>query len=194
ILVRGTSRENYQKLDDDPRVLFMEDLAYAESTCLYRKACGFEPIVIEREADLNGSWVLNEYESNLQTFGPSGTPYRLDITHEGDKLTIRSRTIVEWGDDGVVEEKIDADGSETRSIVYNNERRVQRARWPPARDTLNVNARVTLSWGGREVKVKSHDTWVLQRKGKRLVITKVVSSPRGTQTSVVVYDKVGSER
>src|SRR5690606_35092273 len=119
-MVRGTSRENYQKLDDDPRVLFMEDLSYAQSTKRYRMACGLEPLEIDREADLNGSWVLNEYESNLQTFGPSGTPYRLDITHEGDKLIIRSRTIVEWADDDVVEEKIIADGSETHSVVYNN--------------------------------------------------------------------------
>jgi mannan endo-1,4-beta-mannosidase len=193
-MVRGTSRENYQKLDEDPRVLFMEDLAFAKSTASYRKVCGFEPIVINREADLNGSWVLNEYESKLQTFGPAGTPYRLDITHNGDELLIKSRTIVEWGDDDINEEKIVADGSETHSVVYNNAPRLQTARWSPARDTLNVDAKVTFTWGGRKVHVKSHDTWVLQRKGKRLVITKVVSSPRGTQTSLVVYDKMDSKR
>lgn len=193
-MVRGTSRDNYEKLDEDPRVLFMEDVAFVETTALYRKACGLEPLVIEREADLNGTWVLNEYESKLQTFGPSGTPYRLDIVHNGDELTIKTRTIVEWDDDDVDEEKIIADGRETHSVVYNDAPRVQTARWSPARDTLNVDAKVIFTWGGNEVHVKSHDKWVLQRKGRRLVIKKVVSSPRGTQTSVVVYDKVESRQ
>ncbi|HEY4653091.1 MAG TPA: glycosyl hydrolase [Cyclobacteriaceae bacterium] len=188
-MVRGTSKEDYEKLAEDPGPLFMEDPAYSEGTRDYRIACGFEPLTTNRQADFTGAWVLNEYESKLQTFGPSGTPYKLDITQKNNELFIKSRSIVEWADDAITEETLTLDGRDIKSTVFNNAPRIQNARWSAEKDTLNIDSRMSFNFGGRKVDIDSKDTWTLQRKGKKLVIIRVVSSSRGTQTSTIVYYK-----
>lgn len=188
-MVRGTSREAYDALANDPRVLFMEDAAYSQTTAPYRKICGMEPLAYDRQADFTGEWVLDECESTLQTFGPSGTPYKLNIIQKDDELYIKSRTIVEWADDQVNEEHLKLDGSDVRSTAFNNAPQVQNANWSQEKDTLIINATVTFNYGGTEIDINSKDTWSLQRKGKKLVISRVVSSSRGKQKSTIVYDK-----
>lgn len=188
-MVRGTSREAYENLINDPRVLFMEDRSYAQTTAPYRKACGMEPLVYNAKADFTGEWLLNEYESKLETFGPTGTPYKLNITQNDDELVITSSTIVEWADDEVTIDRLKLDGSESVSTAFNNAPRVESARWSPEKDTLIVDATMTFNYGGTKIDIKSKDTWALQRKGKKLVISRVVSSSRGKQKSAIVYDK-----
>lgn len=188
-MVRGTSREAYENLANDPRVLFLEDPAYVETTAAYRKACGLPPLVIDRKADFTGEWLLNEYESKLQTFGPAGTPYKLTIVQKDNELLITSRMIVEWADDQVTQERLKLDGSDSKSTAFNDAPRVQNANWSTEKDTLNIDSRVTLNYAGRKIDIKSKDIWTLHRKGKKLVISRIVSSSRGKQKSIVVYDK-----
>lgn len=187
-MVRGTSREAYEDLVNDPRVLFMEDPSYVQTTAAYRKACGMEPLVYDGQADFTGEWLLNEYESKLETFGPTGTPYKLNITQQENELLITSSTIVEWADDQVTTERLKLDGSDNVS-TFSNAPRVQKANWSPEKDTLIIDATVTFNYGGTQIDIKSKDTWTLQRKGKKLVISRVVSSSRGKQKSTIVYDK-----
>ena len=188
-MVRGTSREAYEALANDPRVLFLEDAAYVKTTDAYRRACGLPPLVVDRAADFTGEWVLNEYESKLQTFGPSGTPYKLSIVQKDNELFIKSNTIVEWADDRVSEERLTLDGRDNKSTAFNNEPRIQNANWSPDKDTLNIVSKVLFHYAGNEIEITTNDLWTLQRKGEKLVISRVVSTSRGKQKSTVVYDK-----
>src|SRR5690606_36476391 len=188
-MVRGTSREAYEALANDPRVLFLEDAAYVKTTDAYRRACGLPPLVVDRAADFTGEWVLNEYESKLQTSAPSGTPSKLSIVQTDNELLIKSNTIVEWADDQISEERLTLDGSDNKSTAFNNDPRIQNANWSHDKDTLNIVSKVLFHYVGNEIEITTNDLWTLQRKGEKLVISRVVSTSRGKQKSTVVYDK-----
>jgi len=81
------------------------------------------------------------------------------------------------------------DGSDMVSMVFNNSPRVQNANGSAARDTLTIEARITLSFGGAPVEIKSQDVWTLKRRGKTLVIFQKVDSPRGPRESTLVYNR-----
>jgi len=187
-MTRGTSRETYEKLAANSRAIFMEDKAYAEGTMAYRKACGFEPLALNRPADFTGTWMLNEYESKVQA-GPSSTPYKLDIAQQGTELTIKSTSVVEWADDEVTEQTLTLDGKDIFSTGFNNAPRVQHANWSVARDTLVIDSKVTFNFGNRPIEINAKDTWQLKRRDKKLVIVQKVNSRVGERTSILVYDK-----
>jgi hypothetical protein len=188
-MTRNTSRTDYEKLANDPRVVFMEDAAFCKGTASYRKTCGLDPISIDRTADFTGTWRLNEYESKIQNAGPSNTPYKLEIAQVDNEMRIRSTSIVEWADDEVTTQSINLDGSDVKSTVFNNSPRVQNAHWSPQQDSLTIQSKVSFNFGGRALEVKTRDVWMLERRGQKLVISQTVNSFRGTRNSTLVYDK-----
>jgi mannan endo-1,4-beta-mannosidase len=188
-MVRGTSRADYDKLDADPRVLFMEDPAYIDGTGAYRQASGLAPLTMDRSADFSGTWRLNEYESKVPAFGSTNTPYKLEIVQQGDELHMKSASIVEWDDDEVSEQTLMLDGRDNVSTGSNDSRRVQNARCSAARDTLTIDTRMSLVYGGRQVEIRSQDVWTLKRRGKQLVIVRTAESSRGPVESILVYDR-----
>jgi mannan endo-1,4-beta-mannosidase len=188
-MTRNTSRTDYDKLATDPRVVFMEDAVFCKGTASYRKACGLDPISVNRKADFTGSWRLNEYESKIQNAGPSSTPYKLEIAQVENEMRIKSTSIVEWADDEVSTQSLKLDGSDVESRVFNNSPRVQNANWSPQQDSLTVHSKVSFNFGGRALEVKTMDVWRLERRGQKLVIFQTVNSFRGTRSSMLVYDK-----
>ncbi len=188
-LTRGTSRDTYQKIAENPQTIFMEDAAYVDGIKEYRVKCGLAPLIVNKAVDFTGEWLLNDCESTIQNTGPSGTPYKINIIQKENKLVVKSTSVVEWADDDVNEQTLTLDGKEIQSTVFNNAPRVQHANWSTDKDKLDVDSKVTFNFGGRTMEINSKENWQLKSRGKKLVIIQSVSSRGGERTSTLIYDK-----
>ncbi len=192
-MARGTSVADYGKLMADPRVVFMEDETFTDGTAEYRKACGFEPVSIDRSANFTGEWRLNEAESNSsEGQGRSVPPFKIVVKQDGDMISFKSFSVVEWDDDEVTEMTLKLDGSDNRSTGFMNSPRVQNANWSAERDTLSIHSKVTMKFGEKPpVEIHSNEVWTLQKRGRKLHIIQTSDgmAGRGPVSSMVVYDK-----
>lgn len=190
-MARSTPFSDYQRLMENPRVVFMEDRKFANGSKEYRKACGLEPVRFNMSADFTGEWRLNECESLLAPGGGSFPPYKLDVKQKDDKISVVSASLVEWDDDQITEETLTLDGKDNNSISFMNSPRIQKAFWSTEKDTLTIDSRITFNFSGRTNELKSKEIWTLQRNRKKLVIIQTGDNffGGGQRTSKIVYDK-----
>lgn len=185
-MVRNTTRRQYDALIADPRVLWLEDPAYAAASRSYRLACGLAPLHFEpKPADFSGSWVFDEDRSSLGRMGPGGVASALEVAQKGQSLTVRSTRVVEYADEQVSEEAFTLDGSESKS-AFMNWPRVTTARLGAGGQQIQFNSTVATPWAP---KMTIDDTWSLADGGTRLIIRRHVASPRGEQNLEIVYDR-----
>ena len=178
-MVRNTSRKAYAALFADPRILNLEDAAYAEITAPYRQACGLAPLhFTPAPANFTGTWVLDENASDFGTMGAGFALARLEVVQNGDTLTIRSTRVVEYADDQVTEENLSLDGKESHSEFMNSPR-VSTAHYSADRSHLEINSTIALTSGAPGTKIQTHETWKLLEGGQRLVIERSATNPFG---------------
>jgi mannan endo-1,4-beta-mannosidase len=187
-MVRNTTPKQYAALMLDPRVLNLEDPAYAKATESYRRSCGLPPLVSKEEpADFSGSWSINIEMSDFGRMGAGFAPARLDVARKGDRFSIRTTRIAESTDDQITEETVMLDGSPSKS-EFMGMPRVTTARLSEAGDVLHVLSEFT---GGRG-KVTSADTWSLLDHGRRLAIQRASKSSMGDATIMLIFDRAVS--
>jgi mannan endo-1,4-beta-mannosidase len=190
-MVRNTSASDFEKISADPRLVFMEDPAFINGTSEYRKACGLEPLIINRAADFTGTWMFNECQSNVQASGPAGTPYKLNVIQGRNDIRINASTVVEWSDDEVSDQTLPFDGSTVESVLPENTKRSQNAIWSVEKDSLTIRTTVYLKFGDRMAEVKSKEIWTLKNRGKKLVLDQTADGFMGQpeRKSIIVYNK-----
>jgi mannan endo-1,4-beta-mannosidase len=188
-MVRNTPRKQYDELMSDPRILNLEDPAYATAMAPYRKACGL-PLLnfAPRHADFTGNWVLNEEKSQLGTMGAGFAAARMDVVQHANDLTIRNTRVVEYADDQVTEEKLTLDGAESKSVFMNSPR-ITTARLSADGAELAMESTVSGPWGPPGSKFTTKDTWKLGSHGDTLTIQRASNSPMGQQNLTLVYDR-----
>ena len=188
-MVRGTSASDYEKLVKDDHVLFMEDPAYSGGTKEYRAVCGFAPVNINTAVNFTGEWKINECESSIT--GNMGTPYRISVVQQDNLLNTRSYTISEYSDDDITVQTLILDGSDNLTKDFMNSHRIQNATWNTRKDTLNIDSKVIMNFGGRTNEIKSKEVWSARNKGNKLVISQTSQGMRGGSpgTSTLVYDR-----
>lgn len=189
-MVRNTSRQQYQLLLNDPRILTLDDPAYWETVALFRSACGLAPLPAKPEGpvDFSGEWLLNEEKSTFDNFGAGNLPYKLMIKQFGNELSIQRSTIVEWGDDRVADEKQTLDGSESKSEVMNSPR-ITTATFGDNGTTLRIVSKTTLNRGGQTYDMTASEVWSLQKRGQVLSIVQTLTTFRGERTITMIFDK-----
>ena len=188
-MVRNTPKAQYKTLMADPRILNLEDPAYAALTASYRKACGLPPVHIEpAPIDVTGTWALDEARSDLGRSGAGMAPSRLELVQHGNVLSVRTTRVVEYADDQVTEEKMALDGTETKSEFMNSPR-VSSAKVSASGDEITVDSVVTFSWGAPGAKMTTSETWKLEDGGDTLVIRRHATSPRGEQNMTLVFGR-----
>ena len=191
-MVRGTSAADYNKLLSNSRVVFMEDPSYLRGTVEYRLACGLEPIKFNLEADFSGEWKLNECESRAgQGTGSTSPPYKLTIVQKTNVLNIKSVSVSEYSGDEVTVQALTLDGKDNNSVAYMNAPKVQNAMWTAQKDTLKINSKVALNFGGKTNEIKSKEVWVIKKRGRKLEILQASDGfmGEGKRTATLVYDK-----
>lgn len=184
-MVRNTTKKQYDVFMRDPRILGLEDPAYARATASYRQAIGLPPVhFTPAPVDFSGTWVLNEEKSTFGRLGAGMSPARLDIVHRGNDLTIKTTRVVEYAEDHVTEEKLMLDGTETKSELMNSPR-VTAARLAPDGTSLAFDSTVAFAWG--QLTIKDH--WQLLDGGKAFSIQSTVNSLRGEQHMTLIFDR-----
>jgi mannan endo-1,4-beta-mannosidase len=192
-MARGTSIAEYEKLKADPHVVFMEDQAYLKGTAEYRQTCGLGPLKLYKAADFTGEWRLNESESDAAgNMGMVSSPYKLIVEQAGNKLSVKSFSVVEWADDEITNQTLTLDGKDNTSVGFMNSPRIRNAIWSSEKDTLTIDSRVSVKFGDKPpVEMKSKEVWTLLKRGKKLSI--VQTSPgfmgRGPSIARMIYDK-----
>ena len=192
-MTRGTRKADYEKLLQSHHPLFFEDPEYVRGTREYRIACGLAPVTLNKAADFTGEWRLSECESSLAQGMEAGiAPFKLVLEQKGNLLKISSVTQSEWSDDETAEQSLTLDGKDNQSVVFMNAARVQNASWSAEKDTLVINSKVQFSFGDKPAEMRSKEVWLLQKRGKKLVIIQTIDAflDRGPGTSRLVYNKL----
>jgi mannan endo-1,4-beta-mannosidase len=187
-MVRNTSRKQFAALAHDPRILNLEDPAYWRAMAPVRAAAGLPPRQFPpAPADFSGSWVLNEEKSALGTMGAAAAPARLDVSEQGDDLTIRSTRILEYADDQVTEEKLTLGGAATTSEFMNSPRTTTARRTADGRE-LRLDSTVLPAWAPGS-KMTVADRWTLSEGGVVLTIRRSTTAPAVPQQQTLVFDR-----
>ena len=185
-MVHLTPRRQYDALFKDPRILWLEDGAYAAATQGYRSACGLAPLHFEpKPADFTGTWVFDEDRSNLGRMGGMGAPAAMEVVQAGGSISIKTTRIVEYADDQVTEQKLTLDGAEHAS-TFMNAPQVTKAALSAAGDELHLDSTITFAgWP----KTTISDVWRLTDAGRHLAVHRHVVSQRGTQDIDLLFDR-----
>jgi len=188
-MVRNTTRAAYAQLMADPRLVNLDDPAYAKIVAPYRDACGLPPVKVEKtRPNFSGHWVINEELSHFGRGGASSAPASLDVVHEGDALHIRSTRVLEFADDQVTEDRLTLDGAEVRSEFLHSPR-ATRARVTPDGQAVSVASTITPSWGPAGSPMQIEETWHLIDGRQRLSIERTVTGAHGTQSTTLIFDR-----
>ena len=191
-MVGGTSLPDYEKLVSDSKVVFLEDPSYINGTREYRLSCGLEPLKLNLEADFSGTWKLNNCESIAPAgMGINNSPFKLNVVQKNNVLTIKAYTISEYSDDEVTDQTLTLDGKDNLSKTFMDSPRVQNATWTAQKDTLTIDSKITVNYGGRTNQIQSKEVWTLKKRGKKLDIKQTVSGfmGGGNRTVTLVYDR-----
>jgi len=190
-MVRNTTRKQYAELLKDPRVLGLDDKAYAAAMAAYRQACVLPPIaIVPPPADFSGTWVINEEGSSFGSFGPGFAPAKLEIGHKDGVLTVKTTMIREYAEDEVIEQTLPLDGTEVKG-VFRNFPRVTTAKVGDGGASIEVGTVTDLPFETNGLKVKANDTWTLSRTGTQLTIHSISDSFRGPEKieQTFVFDR-----
>jgi mannan endo-1,4-beta-mannosidase len=187
-MVRNTSKKQYEALENDPRVLGLDDPAYINAVNPFRTGLGLQLLLLNKPANFSGEWELNEDKSTLDNLGAGNLPNKLKIIQNENEIIIQKSYIEEWQDNRVTEEKMMLNGEESKSAYLNSPRLIT-ANLSANRDTLMVKSKVTFNLGGQTSQMVTNENWSLQNHGKVLSIRQSSSSPRGERTITMAYEK-----
>lgn len=189
-MVRNTLKKQYKILVNNPRIMSLEDSAYVEAITPFRATCGLDKLIPrEKESpDFSGEWIFNEEKSILDDFGASAIPYKLNITQQGNYITIKRTRILEYADDEITEEKLTLDGKEYESKFWNSPR-ITKVNWSKDNENLEFESKVLLNMGGKESEMVTNEVWSLIEYGEFLSIEHSSNSFWNKREITLIYDR-----
>ncbi len=193
-MVRNTTKSEYARLLDCPRILWREDSTYCSLIWPFRKVCDLPallPVEVKRPVtrpDLSGTWVFNQESSNLGNSGVGFIPSTLKITQNDSTLIVERTTILEYTDDRITVDTLLLDGKDHPVTLF-AEAATIKAAWSPHFDTLSVQTNADTASGGKNSAFSVAEYWVLKEQGDVLWIHQVADSPYGKRDVTMIYDK-----
>jgi hypothetical protein len=189
-MVRNTSKRQFAVVMSSPRMLGLNDATYATVTAAYRAACGLPPVHVELpRPSFEGTWILDEEASTLGRMGAGFAPARISVSLRGEVLAVQSTYVKEFADDDTVEDRYPLDGTATMS-TFRGRPRTTTVRWSPDRSSIVMDSVTEIPVGPNGTKIKSEETWTLQRQGDRLLIHRISDSflgPGKMEQTLVFY-------
>ena len=139
--------------------------------------------------DFSGNWKLNESKSELGQFGGRSAK-KLKIQGNVESIAIQRASTNQAGEEMTTDEKLTFDDKESESTVFGNTKKKSKAKWSDDGKTLTVKSTIAFERNGETMEIKTTEIWTLSDDGKTLTINSTSESPRGTNTTKLVYDKV----
>ncbi len=189
-MVRNTLKKQYERLLNAPQILSLDDSVYIEVINPFRAACGLAALTQKEKqpTDFSGEWIFNEEKSILDNFGASSIPYKLNISQQGNHITIKRTQILEYADDEITEEKLTLDGKEYESD-FRNSPRTTKVNWSKDGKTLIFESSVEFNMGGRKSKMVTNEVWSLIKYGEVLQIKQSSTSFWGKRDITIFFDR-----
>lgn len=190
-MVRNISKEQYELLYNDSRIITRDDPAYWEAMAPYRSACSMSALPLENNypLDFSGKWILNEIESDLGNSGSGNVAYRLKLRQDEDMLYVKKFNIVEWDNDRITDEEIHLDGGEMKSEFWGSPR-ITLTSWDKESGAMTLASEITFSRGGNTTVMESSETWSMNKEGSRLMINQISTGFSGNKIDITLcYNK-----
>jgi mannan endo-1,4-beta-mannosidase len=186
-MVRNTTKKQYEEFANDPRILGLDDTAYINALNPFRLKTGLTTLSLVKPADFTGEWILNEEKSNVNNGGTGNQANKLTISQNGEDFTLKRSYTDEWSEPRIVEEKLRLNGQEIKAEGTD---RTTIAKLSDHSDTLSINSKVNMKYGGQSFLIQTSELWSLQNKGARLSILQTSKSSRGERKATLVYDRI----
>lgn len=140
------------------------------------------------KVNFSGSWALNQTTSKLSEGGGYGAAKMLNISQEGNVLSVVRTQTNRDGEEMTVTLKYTLDGKECDN---SNNRRTSKsvASWSKDGKVLTINTTSVSERNGQKIETKSAETWELAANGKTITINQTVNSSRGERKSMLIYEK-----
>jgi hypothetical protein len=153
--------------------------------------------------NFSGTWVLDKSKSELPPQLQNVESYALTVTQDAQQLTINTTITGGQGMGGPggggggraggmmssltykldgTESTVEAGGGRPGSVTL-------KATWKNDGKTLSLMNVRKLNFQGNDVTITTTEQWELSSDGKTLTIHRTTESPRGTQTSTLVFNK-----
>ena len=111
------------------------------------------------------------------------------VSQDDENLSFKRVYIVEWGDDRVVNEELNLEGIEMKSVLWNSPR-VSKANWSEKPGSMVINSKVTFTRGHNTIEIKSSETWDLLKEGKELSIFQKSTGFLGEEVKVNLRETI----
>ncbi len=194
-MVRNTSKKQYEILNRDPRILYLEDTTYWNVIAPYRKSCSLPQLTLRivnpasSKIDFTGEWIINEERSSLDNMGVSGIPYKLMIAQKDNNLEITKTFIVEFAENKITNEKITLNGKEIKTEIFNSPG-TKSANWNSSNDSLIIESKASFNRDGKPVPMVVNEKWNLLEHGNTLQMKQYSSSFWGERKIAMVFDRI----
>jgi hypothetical protein len=158
-------------------------------------------------ANFAGTWALDKTKSkDLPPQMANIDSLTLTVTQDAQQLTVDTKVVrkettdaqgggpgsgrgrgMGMGMSGPQSYKLD--GSETSIDTGGRGTATAKAEWQNDGKTLKLTTKRSFNFQGNDVTLTTTETWTLSGDGKTLTIERTSESPRGTQTSTLVFNK-----
>jgi len=190
-MVRNTSLRQYHEIMASPRMLNLEDEAYAGVYNPYRAELDLPPVNLPgvREVDFTGQWLFNEYASELDNRGASRIPYAYELKQEGDVLDVTQCQLREFQEARKESEHYVLGGDPVLSEVRGAPREVSMSRSEDG-ESLIYREVIRFERNGSEMEAITEERWSLRAGGRELLIEHESTSPTGERSLKLVYTRL----
>ncbi len=143
-----------------------------------------------------GKWAFNETKSTTgqaQAQGQGRGGFRmgaseLNVTQQGNDLTVARTRQGREGQPTVTTEKFDLSGKQTENQAMNNTRK-STVTWSADKKVMTITTTMTMSMQGQSREMTTKEVWKLIDGGKALSIESINNTPNGEMKTTLVYDK-----
>ena len=191
-MVRNTTKKEYETLINDSHILCLEDYAYRKAIAPYRAVAGLYPLplVISNPVNFSGEWTFDEDASTLGNSGTGRIPSKLSVFQNDSTMDIKRTMVSEYSDNTTTDQQLALDGKEQSfKAPFGNAPGKITAHLSENNDTLFIDTKVTMNFGGRSTEWITNEAWSLSADKDILTIKQSFNSFPGKTTVPIFYKR-----
>lgn len=112
----------------------------------------------------------------------------INITQQGNTLTVERTRQGRDGQPTVTTEKYDLTGKISENVMGNNTRK-STVSWSSDKKVMTISSTITMNFQGESRDVNSKEVWKLSEAGKVLLVESINVTPNGEMKNTFAYDK-----